>query len=210
MTNLDTIFLKAIKNAQQRGNVFVISGPSGVGKGTLISMLIKKHPEIVLSVSATTRKPRAGEVNGINYLFTPKERFEEMIETDEFLEWANFAGNYYGTCRSIVEQTLFEGRDIALEIDVKGALQVKEKLPGAILIFILPPSIKELESRLFKRKTDSEEEIKRRLSIVESEINKKGSFNYEIVNDNLEKALQSLEGIILAERCKVTNVKPER
>jgi len=109
-----------------------------------------------------------------------------------------------------VEQTLFEGRDIALEIDVKGALQVKEKLPGAILIFILPPSIKELESRLFKRKTDSEEEIKRRLSIVESEINKKGSFNYEIVNDNLEKALQSLEGIILAERCKVTNVKPER
>ncbi|OGH98112.1 MAG: guanylate kinase [Candidatus Melainabacteria bacterium GWF2_32_7] len=203
LDNLESIDFSILANINRKGRVFIISGPSGVGKGTLLSLLIGKHPEIVLSVSVTTRKPRTGEVHGVNYIFISKEEFEEMIEKDEFLEWAIFAGNYYGTYANIVQESLNMGLDVALEIDVKGALQVKEKLKDAVLIFILPPSIAELQTRLFKRKTDSQESIQKRLSIVKSEIEKKHLFDYEIVNQDLDMAIKNLEAIVLAERCRI-------
>ncbi|HBH18017.1 MAG TPA: guanylate kinase [Cyanobacteria bacterium UBA9579] len=203
LNNLESLDFSLLADANRKGRVFVIAGPSGVGKGTLLSLLISKHPEIVLSVSVTTRKPRAGEVDGVNYLFISKEDFEEMIEKEEFLEWANFAGNYYGTYANIVTESLQMGLDVALEIDVQGALQVKEKIKDAILIFILPPSVGELHARLFKRKTDSKESIEKRLSIVRTEIEKKHLFHYEIVNDNIDTAIKNLEAVILAERCRV-------
>lgn len=180
----------------KRGNIFVISGPSGVGKGTLLALLLKKHPEITLSVSATTRTPRPGETDKVNYFFITKEEFCKKIKNGEFLEWAEFAGNYYGTYQQCVEEILDQGLDIALEIDVKGALQIKNKLNDAILIFIAPPSYDELERRLKERNTDSEEAINKRLSIVKSELDKISEFDYKVINNTLETALKKLETII--------------
>lgn len=185
------------------GRIFVISGPSGVGKGTLLKLLLDKHPEITLSVSATTRIPRPGEVDGVNYFFTTKENFQELIKAGKLLEWAKFAGNYYGTYLETVQETLCAGNDIALEIDVQGAMQIKDKRKDAILIFIAPPSIEELESRLINRNTESKEAIERRLAVVKSEIEKIQEFDYKIVNDDLDEALKNLESIIIAERCRI-------
>lgn len=179
----------------RKGKLFVVSGPSGVGKGTLVRMLQMKHPEIRLSISATTRKPRPGEVRGVDYIFMEKENFLEMVEKGYFLEWAEFAGNYYGTDGNIVDKTIEQGNNLLLEIDVKGALQVKTKRPEAVLVFIEPPSVEELKSRLFKRKTESETEIEKRLSIVRSEIEQKGKFDYTVVNDNLSEAFIEFEKI---------------
>lgn len=203
MTDIEDIDFKSLTDTGKKGQVFVISGPSGVGKGTLLTLLCDKHPDIILSVSVTTRKPREKEIEGKDYIFTTKEKFEEMIKKGDFLEWADFAGNYYGTCASTVEQALLANKNIALEIDVKGALQIKEKIKDAVLVFIMPPSMKELESRLFKRKTDSPEAIKKRLSIVKSEIEKKKEFNYEIINEDLDVAIHNLEAIVLAEKYKI-------
>lgn len=180
----------------KKGRIFVISGPSGVGKGTLLKMLLEKHPEISLSVSATTRNPRPGEVNGINYFFMTKEKFQELIDKSELLEWAEFAGNYYGTPVQPVQESLSSGKNIVLEIEVKGAMQVKEKLNNAVLIFIAPPSFEELESRLVGRNTESREVIDRRLEVVRSELEKSSEFDHIIVNDNLEDALTRLEQTI--------------
>jgi len=183
----------------KKGSLFVISGPSGVGKGTLVSLLRTEHPEIALSVSATTRKPRPGEIDGIHYFFLDKEEFKARIESDEFIEWAEFSGNFYGTNKLFVEKMLEEGKNIILEIDVNGALQVKAKLKDAVLIFIEPPCFEELQSRLIKRSTESEEEIQRRLAVVKSESEQKKEFNYTIVNDKLDTALKNLESIVLKE-----------
>ena len=188
---------------QEKGKIFVISGPSGVGKGTIVQRLIKKNPEVALSTSVTTRAPRSREVNGIHYFFIKKETFLDKLKKGCFLEWTEFAGNYYGTDKNIMELTLKEGFNLILEIDVKGALQVKEKRPEAILIFIEPPSIDELKSRLFKRKTESETQIQERLSIVKSELEKKDKFDYCILNDNLDKAFIKVEKII----CKYLKIK---
>ncbi len=184
-------------NQVQKGSLFVISGPSGVGKGTLVNLLRAKCPEIALSTSVTTRKPRPGEINGTHYFFIEKEVFLYRLKHGDFLEWNEFAKNYYGTDRNIVETAVQQGHNLLLEIDVKGALQVKEKKPEAILIFIEPPSLEELKARLFKRKTESEREIQERLSIVKSEIGKKHLFDYSIVNDDLELAFSELENIIM-------------
>ena len=186
-------------NSAKKGVLFVISGPSGVGKGTLVSMLRKNYPEIVLSISATTRKPRWNEVDGTHYFFLDKEDFTKRVEMGEFLEWAEFSGNLYGTNKNFVENLLNERKNVILEIDVKGALQVKEKISKAVLIFIEPPSLEELKKRLFKRKTDSEGEIQNRLEIVKSELNKKSEFDCVILNDNLSEAFQKLENFILTE-----------
>lgn len=186
----------------KKGKIFVISGPSGVGKGTLLKMLLEKHPEISFSVSATTRKPRPGEVDGVNYFYISKEKFEDSIKKDEFIEWAKFADNYYGTYKKTVEKALLEGKNIALEIEVQGAMQIREKMPEAILIFILPPSIDELKARLKGRNTEAEEVIQKRLSVVESEFEKRKYFNYEIINDNLDRALEELEKIVSVEGAK--------
>ena len=186
-------------NSLKKGTLFVISGPSGVGKGTLVSMLRQNHPEIKLSVSATTRNPRPGEINGVHYFFLTKEDFKNRIKSGEFLEWAEFSGNFYGTNKNFVEKMLKDGQNIILEIEVQGALQVKNKLQEAILIFIEPPSFEELKSRLLKRSTESEEEIQKRLAVVKTELHQKKEFNYVMVNDNLDTALQNLETIILKE-----------
>jgi len=186
-------------NSLKKGALFVISGPSGVGKGALVSKLRANHPEIKLSVSATTRNPRPGEINGVHYFFLTKEDFKNRIELGEFLEWAEFSGNFYGTNKKFVEKMLEEGQSIILEIDVQGAIQVKSQLKDAVLIFIEPPSFEELKSRLVKRSTESDEEIQKRLSAVKRELEQKNEFNYIIVNDNLDIALKNLETIILKE-----------
>lgn len=194
-------------NKVEKGKLFVISGPSGVGKGTLVSLLTNKYPEITLSTSVTTRAPRPGEVSGIHYFFVEKEIFLYRLKKGDFLEWTEFAGNYYGTDKNIVEIAIEQGYNLILEIDVKGALQVKAKKPDAILIFIQPPSVEELKSRLFKRKTESEREIEDRLSIVKSEIEEKNRFDYCITNDDLDKAFKQLENIIINQINKTESYK---
>jgi guanylate kinase len=194
-------------NQRRKGKLFVISGPSGVGKGTLVRMLLMKYPEIKLSISATTRQPRPGEVRGVDYIFMEQDNFIEMAEKGYFLEWAEFAGNYYGTDGTIVEKTIEQGHNLLLEIDVKGALQVKTRKPEAVLVFIEPPSMEELKSRLFKRKTESEEDIQKRLAIVHSEIEQKVFFNYSIINDNLSQAFIDLEKTIRMELQDTENVQ---
>lgn len=186
-----------------KGKIFVISGPSGVGKGTLLGMLLKRHPQIKFSISATTRKPRAGEAHGVNYFFVEREDFLASVENEEFLEWAEFAGNYYGTYQRFVENIVAQGEDIALEIEVQGAMQVRKKLPEAIFIFIKPPSIKELESRLMKRNTETAQLIDKRLAVASKELESADDFDYVVINDDIESALKQLEDIIIAERTNV-------
>lgn len=178
------------------GKLFVISGSSGVGKGTLLKLFLEKHPDYKLSVSCTTRKPREGEEHGINYFFITREEFKNLIDKEEFLEWAEFSGNMYGTQKAYVERKLAEGKNLILELDTVGALNVKKTMPEACLIFILPPSFEELESRLRGRRTETEEAIQKRLNNVKIEIERSNQFDYKVVNDNLERALNELEGIM--------------
>ena len=178
-----------------KGKLYIISGCSGVGKGTLLNLFLKKNPSIKLSISSTTRTPRAGEKEGINYFFVSKEEFLNSVKNDEFLEWAEFSGNYYGTKKSFVENTLNKGRDLILEIEVKGAGQVKKKMPEARTIFIMPPDKKELESRLRGRNTENEDSILKRLKESEREIEEGKKFDYIIVNDKIENALDNMQKI---------------
>ena len=177
--------------------LFVISGSSGVGKGTLIKKFLDKNPDFKLSVSCTTRKPREGEVHGINYFYLTKEEFQTCIEHDEFLEWAEFSGNMYGTQKAYVQEKLEQGKNMILEIDTKGALNVKKIMPEATLIFILPPSFAELEARLRGRHTESEEAIQKRLNSTKLEMENSKHFDYQVVNDNIENAVKKLEEIML-------------
>ena len=178
------------------GKLFVISGSSGVGKGTVIKEFLKKHPDFKLSVSCTTRNPREGEIDGVNYFFLTKEEFKQCIERDEFLEWAEFSGNMYGTQKAYVERKLNEGKNLILEIDTQGALKVKSIMPEAQLIFILPPSVEELEARLRGRHTETEEAIQKRLETVKSEMKNAEHFDYKIVNDSIDNAVIEIERII--------------
>lgn len=180
----------------KKGKLFVISGSSGVGKGTLLKQLVQRNPELEVSISATTRNPRPGEVDGVNYFFTSKEDFLKEVENGDFLEWAEFNGNYYGTKQAWVERNLNKGRNLILEIETKGALQIKEKMPDAILIFILPPSLEELEHRLRGRNTEDEATIQGRLHEVKREIECSKNYDYRIINDDLEKALAELEKLV--------------
>jgi guanylate kinase len=184
------------------GRLFIIAGCSGVGKGTLLKLFLEKNPNIKLSISATTRKPRTGEVDGENYFFISKEEFLESVNNNEFLEWAEFSGNRYGTKKSFVEKTLNKGIDLILEIEVKGAKQVKEKMPEAVSIFIMPPSVEELEERLRGRNTEDEEAIQKRLNEAKREIEAGKNFDYQIINDDLEVALNNLQEIFDSERNK--------
>ena len=177
------------------GKLFVISGSSGVGKGTVINEFLHKHPEFKLSVSCTTRGKRDGEEHSINYFFLSKDEFRQCIDNDEFLEWAEFSGNYYGTKKEFVEKCLAKGENLILEIDTKGALKVKKIMPEARLIFIAPPSIKELEARLRGRHTETEEAIQKRLASIKSEIENSKHYDYVIVNDTVENAVKQIENI---------------
>lgn len=184
---------------ETKGKLFVISGSSGVGKGTLLKVLFEKHSDLNLSISATTRKPRPNEIDGINYFFTTKEDFKKAIENNEFLEWAEFNNNFYGTKRAWVEKTLNKGENLILEIETKGALQIKTQKPEAVLIFIMPPSLEELEQRLRGRNTEDEITIQNRLHEAYREIECSKEYDYKIINDNLEKAVNELEKVIYNE-----------
>ena len=177
--------------------LFVISGSSGVGKGTVIKEFLNKHPEFRLSISCTTRGKREGEEHGVNYFFLTPEEFKECISNDEFLEWAEFSGNHYGTRKAFVEGCLKNGENLILEIDTKGALNVKKIMPEAELIFIAPPSIEELEARLRGRHTESEEAIQKRLASIKLEIENSKHFDYKVVNDTVENAVRELEKIMI-------------
>ncbi|WP_166238120.1 guanylate kinase [Paenibacillus turpanensis] len=185
-----------------KGLLIVISGPSGVGKGTICGSLREAAPEITYSVSATTRKPREGEKDGVNYFFKTREQFESMIRNDALLEWAEYVGNYYGTPRDFVEQTLNQGKDVILEIEVQGALKVKEKFPQGIFIFVMPPSLDELRVRINNRGTESEESIRARMHVASQEIQLLKHYDYAVVNDRVELARQRIQSIITAEHCR--------
>ena len=179
----------------KRGHLYVIAAPSGAGKTSLLQALLKRRPAVSFSVSCTTRKPRAGELDGRDYHFIDRSGFEKLIGTDEFIEHANVFGNLYGTRRSVVEAALAEGRDLILEIDWQGAKQVRERLPEAVQIFILPPSRAELEARLRRRASDSDEAIARRLQESVLEMSHWRDFDYVIVNRDFDRALAELEAI---------------
>lgn len=183
-----------------KNKLFVISGSSGVGKGTVIKGFLAKNPEFGLSISCTTRQKREGEVDGVNYFFITKEEFLQGVKNDEFLEWAEFSGNHYGTKRAFVEKSFNAGKDLILEIETQGALQIKNKMPEAVLIFIEPPSYQDLEMRLRNRNTESEEAIQKRLDFVKMELQNSQMYDYKIVNDRLEDAILELEKIIKTER----------
>lgn len=180
----------------QTGRLIVLTGPSGVGKGTLLQTLRQKHPELYLSISATTRQPRPGEVDAQHYYFVNRQQFEHMVQTDQLLEWAEYAGNYYGTPSAPVEQQIQQGKSVILEIEVVGARKINDTFPSALRIFILPPSLAELEERLRGRGQDSEEAIAKRLSRAKAEIDAADEFDLQIVNDNLETALLNIEAAI--------------
>jgi guanylate kinase len=174
------------------GRLIILTGPSGVGKGTLLAALLAKRPELYLSVSATTRSPRPGEVDGVNYYFYSRDRFEKAIAQGELLEWAEFAGNYYGTPLQPVRDRIAQGDSIVLEIELLGARRVAKSFPAALKIFLLPPSFEELEARLRSRGQDPEEAIAKRLQRAKEEIAAAGEFDLQIVNDDLEVALQQI------------------
>ena len=167
---------------------------------TVLKGFLKKNPEFMLSISCTTRKPRPGEVDGVNYFFLSKDEFQNCIDNDKFLEWAEFAGNFYGTKKKYINQCLEQGKDIILEIDTQGALQVKKRMPEAVLIFICPPSYEALENRLRGRHTEDEETIQKRLEQAKIELERAERFDYKILNDDLEKAICALENVINKER----------
>ena len=180
----------------QTGRLIVLTGPSGVGKGTLLQALRQRHPELYLSISATTRQPRPGEVDAQHYYFVNRQQFEHMVQTDQLLEWAEYAGNYYGTPRAPVEQQIQLGQSVILEIEVIGARKIHKTFPSALRIFILPPSLAELEERLRSRGQDSEEAIAKRLSRAKAELDAADEFDLQIVNDDLETALLQIEAAI--------------
>ncbi len=186
-----------------RGMLIVLSGPSGTGKGTVCKALLNKHPEISLSISCTTREPRVGEIHGTHYFFTKMEEFEDRIGKGEFLEYANVFSNYYGTPKSFVDEMLASGRDVLLEIDVQGALQVKENSPEGVYIFLIPPSMAELEKRIRSRGTETEEKIRQRLGKAGAEMDLMDKYDYVIVNDKVDKVVSRIESIMDAERHRV-------
>ena len=186
-----------------KGRIFVISGPSGVGKGTVVGQVLKRLDNIYLSVSATTRKIREGEKEGVNYFFKTKQEFQKMINSDQFLEWAEFAGDFYGSPKSNINSYLSSGKDVILEIEIQGAKQIKEKCPDSILIFLAPPSFEVLEERLIKRQTDSVEKVKIRLEKAREEMNETKLFQYLVVNDELKEAVDKVIHIICTEQCKI-------
>ncbi|MGK7912669.1 MAG: guanylate kinase [Synechococcus sp.] len=185
-----------LTEAAKTGRLILVTGPSGVGKGTLIKALRERHPDLGFSVSATTRAPREGEQHGIHYYFYSREQFQELRDRQEFLEWAEFAGNCYGTPIAPVMERLEAGEDILLEIELQGARQVMQRCPQAFKIFISPPSLEELERRLRDRSSDSEDSIVKRLTTARTELQATHEFDVTIVNDRLDETLVELERLI--------------
>lgn len=186
---------------QGEGLKIILSGPSGSGKGTIVKELIKRD-NFVLSISATTRNPREGELHGSHYFFKSKEEFEGMIAKNELLEYACFCDNYYGTPKAFIDDVVHSGKDVILEIEVQGALQVKSVYPDAIFVFIMPPTIEELHSRLIGRGTETKEVIAKRLARAEEELTLYKEYDYIVINDNLDLAVEEINGIVQAEKSK--------
>lgn len=189
----------------EKGKLLVISGPSGAGKSTVVFKAIEGRSDVCFSTSVTTRSPRPGEVDGREYFFIDFKRFHEMVKNDELLEHAEYVTNCYGTPRAYVEQRLNEGMNVVLDIEILGARQVKKKMPGAVLIFIAPPSLVELERRLRGRGTDTEEAVQGRLARARQEYQEADFYDYLIINDDVEKAAKQLNAIIEAEHCRFTD-----
>ncbi len=186
-----------------KGKLFILSGPSGVGKGTVReSILAKKDLNLTYSISMTTRQPRENEINGVHYYFVDKNYFENAIKNDEFLEYAKFVGNYYGTPKKIVDQLLEEGKNVLLEIEVQGAKQVMEKCKDAITIFMVPPSFEELEKRIRGRRSEPEDIVLQRLSKAKKEMSLKKNYKFVVVNDTVENASQAIINIIIGVNSK--------
>ncbi|MHB1651117.1 MAG: guanylate kinase [Desulfitobacteriaceae bacterium] len=185
------------------GLLIILSGPSGAGKGTICRELLHQIPELVYSVSATSRQPRLGEVEGLHYYFRSREEFGGMLERGELLEWAEFCGNYYGTPRFAVEQDIQAGKDVILEIEIQGALQVKNRFSQGVFIFIVPPSLDVLSERIHKRGTEPEEVIQKRLETAVHELEYVSEYDYVVVNDEVPSAVEKLKSILIAEKCRV-------
>ncbi|MDD9898212.1 MAG: guanylate kinase [Candidatus Melainabacteria bacterium] len=183
-----------------KNNLIIFTGPSGVGKGTIVNQLFQELEDIEFSISCTTREIRPGEKDGVNYFFKSRDEFETMIKADAFLEHAEFVGNYYGTPRNFVDDTLASGKDVFLEIEVQGAIQVMQKCPEALSIFLIPPSLEELERRLRKRGTESEEVLQERLAKASEEMKFTGQFKHTVVNDDVSLAVRKLKTLILGAR----------
>ena len=185
------------------GLLIVLSGPSGAGKGTICQELLHQMPNLRYSVSSTTRSPRPGEVDGVHYHFRPREEFEALLARDELLEWAEFCDNYYGTPRFAVEQALQQGRDVILEIEIQGALQIKKRFPQGVFTFIVPPSMDVLSERIHKRGTETEEVIQKRLAKAIQELEYVSEYDYVVINDEVPVAVDKLKSILVAEKCRV-------
>ena len=186
----------------RKGKAFIISGPSGVGKSTVLSTLLEKRKNVYFSVSATTRAARPGEVDGIHYHFLDVDTFREWIGQDEFLEYAEFVGNFYGTPKKYVYEAMKQGSDVILDIEVHGANQVARKMPEVVRIFIAPPGWKELERRLTDRGTDSADKIQKRLQRAKDDFQSASDYDYFVINDTVEHAVAELDAIMTAEHCK--------
>lgn len=187
---------------KQQGILAVVSGFSGAGKGTIMGKLMEKYDNYALSISATTRNPREGEVHGREYFFLTVDQFEDMIAKDQFIEHARYVSNYYGTPRSYVEEKMAEGKDVILEIEIQGALKVKEKFPETLLVFVVPPSAEELKRRLVGRGTETPEVIEERMRRAVEESEEMDSYDYILVNETVEKAVEELHNLIQSQHMK--------
>ena len=190
------------------GQLIIISAPSGAGKGSVISGLLERDKKnLWLSVSTTSRQPRSNDIPGVTYNFVSKEEFEKLIEEDYFLEYTNYVGNYYGTPKQAIKEKLDQGIDVILEIEIEGAMNIKKLVPEALFIFIMPPSLKTLVTRLKNRKTDSKDKIIERFHTAYKEINEVTKYNYVVVNDELDDAIDKVESILKAEKCRVDRIE---
>lgn len=194
---------------RQKGILFVVSGPSGVGKNSVLTSLLKDVPGLCYSISATTRKPRKGEQDGVSYFFMSREEFMEKAEAGHFFEYEEYVGNLYGTPRDYVERMLAAGKDVAMDIECRGALNVKRMMPSSVLIFLTPPSMEELRKRLAARSTDSQDVIDMRVKKAECEMGEIYKYDYYVMNDKLDNAVADVKKIIGAERLKVSRLQAD-
>lgn len=195
---------------QDKGILIVLSGPSGVGKGTVRKAIFsQENTSFEYSISMTTRPPREGEVDGVDYFFKTREEFERLIEQGKLLEYAEFVGNYYGTPVDYVRETLDKGRDVFLEIEVQGARQVRQKFPDGLFIFLAPPSLSELKNRIVTRGTESEDIINNRLNVAKEEIEMMHLYDYVVENDQIQHAVEKINAIVIAEHCRRERVQPK-
>ena len=199
--------MESMLKTKKQGLLIVLSGPSGCGKNTIINKVMENNKNIWLSISCTSREPRGEEKNGVNYYFLSREEFEQEIENDEFLEYAEYSKNYYGTPKKYIKEKIDQGIDVLLEIEIEGATNIKKLIPEAIFIFIMPPSLKTLVKRLKKRGTESNDKIIKRFHEAYKEINEITKYNYVVVNDEIDDTVDKIEAILKAEKCRVDRIE---